>query len=182
METMAAGKDGTAEQAGWLALSDRALEQLQEDAYWMFHQEQDDPSRSMRHVMHIVLFEQIGELRRAVRLGLLPEAQAHAAMEGDFAAGYRAGLVASYVAACGLPPEGLHAQAALRDVLGYTFGWTAEHGPARLTGPTDGCFAAGKAAAEEDVAAFKAWLGGVDNGTVTLGLCGGLLQRRTMVH
>ncbi len=165
----------------WLALSDRALEQLQEDAYWMFCQEQDDPSRAMRHVMNIVLFEQLAELRRAVRLGLLGETEARAAMHGEFAAGYRAGLVTSYAEACGLPPEGLHAQAALRDALGYTFGWTAEHGPARLTGPTDGCFAEGKAAAAEDVAAFKAWLAGTDS-AVTLGLCVGLLRRRAWMH
>lgn len=181
METMAAQPRPETAPEGWLDLSDRALEHLQEDAYWMYCQEQDDPSRALRHVMNIVLFEQIAEVRRAVRLGILPREQARLVMQGDFAAGYRAGLVSSYVAGCGLPPEGLHAQAALRDVLGHTFGWTAEHGPARLTGPAEGCFAAGKAVAEDDVEAFKAWLCGMD-GPVTLGLCGGLLRQRMTVH
>lgn len=181
METMTAQTRPQTAPEGWLDLSDRALEQLQEDAYWMFCQEQDDPSRALRHVMNIVLFEQLAEVRRAVRLGLLGAAEARAAMQDDFAAGYRAGLVASYVAGCGLPPEGLHAQAALRDVLGFTFGWTQDPGPARLSGPARGCFATGVATAEEDVAAFKAWLSGTDS-PVTLGLCGGLLRMRTTLH
>ena len=181
MRTMPGETKGGVAQAGWLALTDRALEQLQEDAYRLFYQEQDDPSRAMRHVMNIVFFEQIAELRRAVRLGLMRAEQAQAAMRGEFAAGYRAGLVASYVAACGLPPEGLHAQAALRDLLGHTFGWTGEPGPARLDGPPGGRFAAGKAAAEEDVAAFKAWLAG-DAVGVTTGLFQGLLQSRAALH
>ncbi len=158
MEERMAGKDGRAPRAAWLALSDLSLEQLREDAFRRYLHDQDDPPLALRHVMHVVLFEHLAEMRRAVRLGLLTERRARAAMASSFAQGYRAGLVVSYSAACGLPPDGQQAQAALRDLLGYIQGETEAAAPARSTSPASGRFAAGKAAAAEDFATFKAWL------------------------
>jgi hypothetical protein len=171
---MTAAADPATEGAHWLALPDSALERLQEEAWWLYCQDQANPTQALRHLMNMVLLEQIDALRDAVRSGLLPARLAEAGMLSAFADGYLAGLVASYAEACDLPPDSPHLHAARRDVLGTVHGWTRSLAgqPWRSSGTEA---TVGMAVARADTRDFKAWLQGARVRTGQ-GLRNGLLR------
>ena len=152
-------------EAHWLRLTDAELQDMHASAFESLHADWPEAVSSFRHVMHIVLIEQLMAMREAVRSGAASPAAAQLAMRSDFAMGYLFGLAAAYVDGCGLPRQGRVAVTALFDVHCTTFGpddgrrsFDLQDGrDPESIGPG---FGDGLLAAHDDTRAFRNWLFG----------------------
>lgn len=156
--------------ARWQDMTDQDFDQLQQDAYWCLC---EDAEQAPRHLITIVLLEQLAALRADLRSGSLDTGEVERAIRSDFARGYLAGLVGSLGAASDPGPEPLDPAMAWRQVRRLCFGHAEAERPTPFRPGQE--FARGERTARADLRGYHAWLLGHGHGD-SLGLRDGILD------